>query len=119
MKAAAIALRELLTHGNPDIHARDLVAFIAAALDAIAAGIDTSVDAWEKRGYWFKADRFRLEWEWAGRLGQEFEAALRADDWDTLAGLCVKLGGKLKDIKLPKNPRIGQPWEGAWDKLQK
>jgi hypothetical protein len=118
MKAAAIALRELLSHGKPDDHARDLAAFISAALAAIAQGIDQSVAAWEKRDYWLKADRFRLEWEWAGRLSKELEAALKRDDWAAIAGLCVKLGEKVKGVKLPKNPRNGQPWEGAWEKLK-
>ena len=119
MKAVAIALRELLSHGKPDNRSRDLAAFIAAALAAIAGGIESSLAAWEKRGYWLKADRFRLEWEWAGRLSQDLETALKADDWAAIAGLCVKLGDKVKDIKLPKKPRIGQPWVGAWENLQK
>jgi hypothetical protein len=117
MKASAIALRELLSHGKPDDHARDLVAFISAALAAIAEGIETSVTAWEKRGYWLKADRFRLDWEWSGRLSGELESALKKDDWGAIAGLCVKLGEKVQNIKLPKTPRIGQPWVGAWKKL--
>jgi hypothetical protein len=119
LKAAAIALRELLAHGKPDDHSRDLVAFISAALAAIAEGIETSVVAWEKRGYWLKADRFRLDWEWAGRLSADLEAALKKDDWGAIAGLCVKLGDKVKGVKLPKNPRIGQPWIGAWERIQK
>jgi hypothetical protein len=118
MKAVAIALRELLAYGKPDDHARDLIAFVSAALAAIAEGIDTSVNAWEKRGYWLKADRFRLEWEWTGRLSTELEAALRRDDWAAIAGLCVKVGEKVKDIQVPKNPRIGEPWVGAWVKLK-
>ena len=39
------------------------------ALEEIAVSIDVSVQAWEKRDYWVKADRFRMEWEWAGALG--------------------------------------------------
>ena len=39
-------------------------------LEAIDESIEQSVAAWEKRGYWLKADRFRQEWRWAGDLGR-------------------------------------------------
>ncbi len=40
------------------------------ALEEINSNIDKSVEAWEKRGYWVKADKFRLDWEWSGKLCQ-------------------------------------------------
>ena len=46
-------------------HSRDLAAFIAISLEKIFETVETSVVAWEKKGYWVKADRFRLEWEWS------------------------------------------------------
>ena len=117
MKAVAIALRELLANQEPNDEARDFVAFIAAALGTISDGIEPSLEAWEKRGYWLKADRFRLEWEWAGRMSRDLEKALRADDWGAIALECVKLGEKVAKVKVAKNPRIGTPWKGAWRKL--
>jgi hypothetical protein len=118
MRAIAIALRELLTHDDVDDSSRDLAAFIAAALIAIGEGIETSLVAWEKRGYWLKADKFRLEWEWANTTGRAIERALIDDDWQQIALLCVKVGSKVQHIKLPKSPRIGTPWEGAWRRLR-
>ena len=117
MKAIAIALRELLANQEPNDQSRDYVAFISAALATISENIEPSLEAWEKRGYWLKADRFRLEWEWAGRMSGALEKALHADDWGAIALECVKLGDKVSKIKLPKNPRIGTPWVGAWRKL--
>ena len=118
MRAVAIALRELLTHETVDDSSRDVAAFIAAALQTIDAGIEASVTAWEKRGYWLKADRFRLDWEWAGRTGKALEQALIADDWGRIAGLCVQIGEKVQGVKVPKNHRLGTPWEGAWRRLR-
>ncbi len=118
MRAIAIALRELLTHEEVDDMSRDLAAFIAAALQTIAQGIESSVVAWEKRGYWLKADKFRLEWEWAGTTGKAIERALIEDDWQEIALLCVKVGTKVQHIKLPKSHRLGTPWAGAWRKLR-
>ena len=42
-------------------------------------GIDSSVAAWEKRGYWVKADRFRMEWAWAGSLAEKMRTAMRKE----------------------------------------
>jgi hypothetical protein len=119
MKGAAIALRELLRRSAPDDEARDLVVFIALSLKAVGEGIEQSVAAWEKRDYWVKADRFRLEWEWAGRMSGDLLKALLADDWGAIAAECAKLGGKVQGIKLPKNPRAGTPWLGLWARLKK
>ena len=60
-KAIVISIRELAKQTEPGAKARDLAAFIALALLTIAEGIDVSVAAWEKRDYWVKADRFRME----------------------------------------------------------
>jgi len=57
-KTIVLALRELMKQTEPDATTRDLTAFIVLALEEIAANIDGSVEAWEKRGYWVKADRF-------------------------------------------------------------
>lgn len=118
MKTVASTLRALLAHGAVDDTSRDMAAFIAAALQAIASGIETSVTAWEKRGYWLKADRFRLDWEWTGRIGAGLERALIEDDWGKIAAYCVQIGDKVKDIELPKSARGGEPWVGAWRKLR-
>ena len=118
MKAIAVALRELTTHETVDDSTRDLAAFISLALRAIAAGIETSVTAWEKRGYWLKADRFRLDWEWAGRTSTALETALIEDDWGQIAGLCVRIGEKVRGIQVAKHHRLGTPWAGAWRRLR-
>jgi hypothetical protein len=119
MKITAVALRELMSHPEPDNHSRDLAAFIAAGLEAIAGTIDQSVTAWEKRGYWVKADKFRMEWRWADRLSTKLRTALLADDWGEIAGAGVELAGKLSKVKLPKTNRYGTPWKGAWEQLKR
>jgi len=84
-RATVLALRELMRQSQPDSKTRDLAAFIALALEAVAATIDASVDAWEKRGYWVKADRFRMEWYWSEQLGRAMRQAVLAEDWPTIA----------------------------------
>ncbi len=132
-KAIVIAIRELARQSDPSIpvraqagsgqdqvaEARDLAAFIALALQTIAAGIDVSVAAWEKRDYWVKADRFRMEWAWAGQMGEKMRTAVLSDDWGNVAMLSAQIAQKLQKIKVSENHRMGSPWVGAWEKLNK
>ena len=117
-KAIVISIRELAKQTEPGKEARDLAAFITLALQSIAQGIDVSVAAWEKRNYWVKADRFRMEWAWAGRMGNEMKQAVESDDWASVAMLSAQIGQKLHKIKVSENHRMGRPWIGAWRQLQ-
>src|SRR3989304_6267954 len=91
-KAIVIAVRELARQAEPGAAARDLAVFISLALKRIADGIDPSVAAWEKRGYWVKADRFRMDWAWAAPLGERLKQAVLAEDWEAIAGLTAAGG---------------------------
>jgi len=117
-RAIVLALRELYNQQEPNEETRDLVAFIAMALEAVAETIDQTVAPWEKRGYWLKADRFRLEWDWAEIKGQALKTALQKEDWGSVAITAGQVTQKLKDVKVPKRHRLGEPWVGAWGKLQ-
>ncbi len=117
-RAVALALRELGRQTKPDANAHDLAAFLALALAAIAATIDASVIAWEKRGYWIKADRFRMDWQWAGQLADKMRAAVLAEDWGQVTALSAQIAQRLERVTVPERHRLGRPWEGAWQKLQ-
>jgi len=116
-KAIVITIRELARQTNPGQEARDQAAFIALALQAIAEGIDVSVAAWEKRNYWIKADRFRMEWAWAGQMGEKMKTAILEDDWGSVAMLSAQIGEKLYKTKVSENHRMGKPWVGAYSQL--
>ena len=103
---------------EPDAYARDLASFVALALIEISESIEASVGAWEKRGYWVKADRFRLEWEWAGAVGANMKMAVLADEWDKVAEYSLKVMSNLKSVQIPEKHRLGKPWLGAWDALK-
>ncbi len=116
-KAVVLAVRELMKQTETDEQTRDLAAFIALALEEMAKTIEPSVEAWEKRGYWVKADRFRLEWEWCGKLGSKMREATLAENWADVAQLSVQAAQKLGNVKVAKNHRMGTPWVGAWGKI--
>lgn len=117
-KAVVVALRQLALQKEPGPEARDLAAFVVLALEAIASTIDESVAAWEKRGYWIKADKFRLEWGWAGELAVRLKAALLADDWGGVADVAAQIASHVGNVVVPPGHRLGTPWKGAWEKLQ-
>jgi hypothetical protein len=118
MKAMLIALRELAKHNSFTNESRDLAAFLAAALHTVAETIDRSVEPWEKRGYWLKADRFRMDWAWVDPLAQQMREAVLKDDLGAIAQCVASLGVKLKDVEVPEKHRLGQPWIGALEKLK-
>ena len=118
LRAIVIAMRELMTQTEPDERTRDLAAFIALALIEVDETIEASVAAWEKRGYWVKADRFRMDWGWAGRYGQGMKDAVEVYDWAAVVALLGKVAVKVDGVKVPVRHGIGTPWVGAWNKLR-
>lgn len=116
-RSIILALRELMRQQQADRHTQDLAAYISLALVEISDTVETSVTAWEKRDYWLKADRFRMEWAWAGKLGQALRVALLADDWGQVALVSAQVGEKLKNIEVPQRHKLGTPWVGAWERL--
>jgi hypothetical protein len=113
-KAIVITIRAFMRQKEPNNNTRDMVAFIILALREIAEGIDKSVTAWEKRGYWVKADKYRMEWLWTTPTADKLEAAFKAEDWGTAAGNMVEIMGKFSDIKVSDRHRMGEPWRGAF-----
>ena len=117
-KTILLALRELMKQPEPNDLTRDLGAYVILALEEIAGNIDASVEAWEKRGYWVKADRFRLEWEWAGSSAAKLRSALAGDDWGSVAMAAVTIAQKLGKVTVPVRHRLGTPWVGAYKALK-
>jgi len=118
VKEIALALRELMGQQQANATTKDLAAFIGLSLQEIAQGIDRSVAAWEKRGYWVKADRFRLEWEWSERLGANMRKAVLEEDWGTVALSAAQVAQKIGPVTISPRHRMGAPWTGAWKALQ-
>jgi hypothetical protein len=117
-RSIVLALRELMRQTEPTPLTYDLSAYIALALKETYNTIDVSVAAWEKRGYWVKADRFRMDWIWTDQLGEAMKKALFAEDWMGVARISVQIAEKLNSTKVPQRHQLGAPWEGAWDRLR-
>jgi hypothetical protein len=119
IKAIVLCIRELAKQVKVTPEAKDQAAFIALALQSISEGIDVSVAAWEKRDYWVKADKFRMEWMWAGQVASKMKEAVFSDDWATIAMLLPQIGQRFSKVVVSDNHRLGTPWVGAQRQLLK
>jgi len=117
-KGIVKAIRELMTQTEPNQLSKDLAAYIAISLNDIYETIDVSVVAWEKRGYWLKADRFRLDWEWTEQFARQMKEFVLKEDWAGVALLSTKIAQKFQNVQITAKNRIGEPWVGAWKKLR-
>jgi len=117
IKGIVISIRELARQTGTGTETRDLAAFIALALKSISDGIDVSVTAWEKRDYWIKADKFRMEWMWTGSTSEKMRNAVLSDDWATVATLSAQIAQKFNKIQVSENHRLGRPWVGSYNQL--
>lgn len=116
-KAIVLCIRELAKQSDVTPETKDMAAYIALALRSISDGIDVSVVAWEKRDYWVKADKFRMEWMWAGQSADKMKAAVLSDDWATIAMLMPQIASRFSKILVSDNHRLGKPWIGAYTLL--
>lgn len=119
VKSIVLSMRELMRQSEPNQTSRDLASYIALALLEITQTVESSVIAWEKKGYWVKADRFRMEWAWTERMGGQMKQAVLNDDWATIAMTVAQLGSKMNTVDVPVRHRLGAPWVGAWEQLNK
>ncbi len=116
-KSIVLCIREMAKQSDVTAETKDQAAYIALALQAIADGIDVSVAAWEKRDYWVKADKFRMEWMWAGQVAAKLKAAVLTDDWATIAMLMPQIAQRFNKIEVSDNHRLGKPWTSAYQLL--
>ena len=116
-KSIVLCIRELAKQSDVTAETKDQAAYIALALQAIADGIDVSVAAWEKRDYWVKADKFRMEWMWAGQVAAKMKTAVLTDDWATIAMLMPQIAQRFNKIEVSDNHRLGKPWTSAYQLL--
>ncbi|MCB9143864.1 MAG: hypothetical protein H6635_00720 [Anaerolineales bacterium] len=116
-KSIVLCIRELAKQNDVTPETKDQAAYIALALQAISEGIDSSVAAWEKRDYWVKADKFRMEWLWAGQYASKLKEAVLSDDWATIATMLPSIAQKFNKIEIAQNHRLGTPWTNAYKLL--
>ena len=117
-KSIVLAIRTLMQKGEPDAESLDMAAFVVLALEKIEESIDKSATAWEKRDFWLKADRFRMEWAWTESSRKSLEKAVLAQNWSQIPTELVQIAQRLGTVEVAAKHRLGTPWVGAWGVLK-
>lgn len=118
MRTIAEILRRLGQKGGTvDDEVRDMVAMVVFCLREIDDSIIETIKAWEKRGYWQKADRFQREWMWSGDYATKLERLINDDNWGPLPDVLMQLFPHFADIEINRLTRNPEDWIGAYDRL--
>ena len=117
-KSIVLAIRKLMQKGQPDKESLDMAAYVVLALEKIEESVDSSATAWEKRDYWLKADRFRMEWSWLEIRRIALEKAVSAQDWGQIASELILVAQNFNKVEVSEKNRLGEPWVGSWKVLQ-
>jgi hypothetical protein len=96
---------------------KDLLAFLALTSKAIINSVETTINAWEKRGYWIKADHFRDKWKWIINFYEFLIKIIQTKEWNSISQLLENIEEYTSAIKIPKKQSYGEPWVGAFKKL--
>jgi hypothetical protein len=116
-RTVAEILRHLGAKSAVDQEAKDMAATLVFALREIYTGVKQTIEAWEKKGYWMKADRFLLEWEWTGESAANLEDVIRNDAWDLLPRLLAELLPHTANVQIKSFTRPPSTWQGAYRRL--
>ena len=116
-RTIAEALRRLSQKPGLDDEVKDLTALIVFCLHRIADTVEQTTEAWDKRNYYLKADRFREGWRWVEPMTDELSAIIYEERWNQLPETLVQLMPHFSDITIKKLTRKPTLWKGAYDKF--
>ncbi len=116
-RTIAEILRHLSLKQEFDAEAKDMAAFMVFALQEIYDVSETTATAWEKRGYWMKAERFLREWRWSIETAANMDDVMRHEAFDLLPELGAGLFHRFSDIQLKRMLRKPETWQGAYERL--
>jgi hypothetical protein len=114
LKSISITILALTSQVDVNDETKDMLSFIILCMQRIIETIDVAVNAWEKRGYWLKADHFRLEWEWVRENEKELREALFTENWLVISQQLSKTVSKVNNIKISDKSKKAVLWSGAY-----
>jgi hypothetical protein len=120
-RTIAEALRRLSQKPQLDDEAKDLAALIVFSLHGIADTVDQATDAWEKRDYYLKAERFREKWRWLEPMTDELSGIVGGNGearWDELPAVLARLMPHFADVKIKQMTRKPTLWQGAYERFR-
>jgi hypothetical protein len=118
LRSIRTAVDVLLNEQPDENETKNIVTYIMLSLKSITKSVDKTIVAWEKRDYWVKADRFRLDWEWVNTYYQQLLGLVKADNWDEAAQTARQLQRHLQNISPYKHTKKSTyPWSDAYREL--
>ena len=118
-RTIAEALRRLSQKPQLDDEAKDLAALIVFCLHTIANTVDQVIDAWERRDYYLKAERFREKWRWLEPTTDELSGIIYEGRWDQLPTALAGMMPHFADIKIKQMTRKPTLWQGTYEKFMR
>lgn len=118
-RTVAEALRRLSQKPSLDDEARDLAALIVFSLHGIADTVDQAIEAWEKRDYYMKAERFREQWRWLEPCTDELSAIIYEGRWAQLPAVLARLTPYFADVTVTQLTRKPSLWKGAYERFMR
>jgi hypothetical protein len=116
--AIRAALADVGAGGDPD-EVRDRLAYAGLALRELERSTERTAQAWERRGYWLKVDRFRREWSWAGQGAAAIVVRLVEGDLEGAQSAAGALIPRLPPVSGAVSPKApAKRWAGAFARLQ-
>lgn len=116
-RTVAEILRHLMSKSALDHEARDMAATVVFCLRDIARTTEATTAAWEKRNYFLKADRFRLQWEWVTPMAESLCDLIVKGRWEHLPHELGKLAPHFSDIRVARMTRDASTWQGNYQRL--
>ncbi|MCM1564759.1 MAG: hypothetical protein NC238_02145 [Dehalobacter sp.] len=116
-KSIVLSIRRMMQKGQPDKESLDMAAYVVLALEKIEESVDLSATAWEKRDYWLKADRFRMEWSWVEARRLSLVKAVLSQDWGNIASELIQVAQHFNKVEVSEKNRLGEPWVGSFKVL--
>jgi len=95
---------------------QDRLAFLGLCLAEVRRSLDQTIEAWEKRGYWVKADRFRDEWRWLDEAVAQITQALESGNLAAAVELARALNGRLPLPHAVRGRGKDPVWLGSWER---
>ncbi len=119
IKEIAYALEAFSETEHTIDECKDILAFIALSLFKIWETVDKTTTAWENRGYWVKADKFRMQWFWTNRIGNNLVQSIKSDDQNGIFTAIEQIRLRLGEVEITKKVRTSSPWKDARSYLEK
>jgi hypothetical protein len=110
-------LQRMGQKGAIDGETKDMAAMMVFALRELYATAEIAATAWEKKGYWLKAERFVRDWEWTKPTAANIEDVVREEAWELLPQLLMEMMPRFNDLQIKSFTHPPTTWANAHQKL--